>query len=205
MVARGGRHRWPLLNARPTTPTTQENDITTSTLAAPTAAPALRNLYLARFGFAVVWAGLFAATGSDLGTAAVVLLVTYPAFDVVAAIVDTRSTARTGHPRALHANMAVSAVAAVALAVGAADDVPTTLRIWGAWAIVAGAIQLVVALSRRHEGGHWPMVVSGGLSVLVGATFIPTAAQSDPSVTGIVGYAALGGVFFLVSALRLRT
>jgi hypothetical protein len=178
--------------------------MTSSALAAPPA-PALRRLYLTRSAFALVWAGLFAATGSELGLGAVILLVSYPAFDLGAAVVDARtSPSSIGHPRALHANVAVSAVAAIALAVGTFDEVPTTLRIWGAWAIAAGLIQLVVAWSRRPNPGQWPLAVSGGLSVLVGISFVLTAGQADPSATGIAGYAALGGIFFLVSALRLR-
>jgi hypothetical protein len=51
-------------------------------------APSLRRLYFTRFAFALVWAALLIATASDLGPAAVTLLVLYPLFDVAAAIVD---------------------------------------------------------------------------------------------------------------------
>ena len=76
---------------------------TPSVTTAPAASP-LRRLYLARFAFAVVWAGLFAATGSTLGAAAAVLLVLYPAVDTAAAVVDARSTRATG----AYVNIAVS-------------------------------------------------------------------------------------------------
>jgi uncharacterized membrane protein HdeD (DUF308 family) len=162
-------------------------------------APALRRLYFVRFGFAVVWAGLLALTASDLGIAAGVLLVLYPLFDVGAAVVDARSS-RT---RELVLNMVFSALAAIGLAVAATSGIPAVLRVWGAWAVLAGAVQLVVALRRRRLGGQWPMILSGGLSVLVGVSFITSAGKDDPSLTNLAGYAVVGGVFFLISAIRL--
>jgi len=45
--------------------------------------------------------------------------------------------------------------------------------------------------------------VSGALSTLAGTSFVVSASAADPSLTGLAGYAALGGLFFLVSALRL--
>ncbi|MBZ5740993.1 hypothetical protein [Nocardioides mangrovi] len=161
---------------------------------------ALRRLYLVRFVFAVVWAGLFVATSSPVGTAAVVLAVLYPVFDLGAAVVDLR-TSGDRRPM-LVVNMALSLAAAVALAV-VGDDLEGILVVWGIWAITAGAVQLSVGVVRRALGGQWPMILSGGISVLAGASFAASA-SSATSVTGIAGYATLGGLFFLVSALRLR-
>jgi uncharacterized membrane protein HdeD (DUF308 family) len=164
-----------------------------------TAAPALRRLYFVRFGFAVVWAGLLALTASDLGVAAGVLLVLYPLFDVAAAVVDARSS----RARELVLNIVVSSLAALGLAFAATSGIPAALRVWGAWAILAGVVQLVVALRRRKLGGQWAMILSGGISTVAGASFIAGAAQDDPSLTTLAGYAVLGGVFFLISAIRL--
>jgi uncharacterized membrane protein HdeD (DUF308 family) len=169
-----------------------------------TFASALRRLYFVRFGFAIVWAALLFATGSKLGPAAVVLLVLYPAFDVAAAVVDARSSRAGGSPRGLYGNMAISSLAAIGIAIACASGVPAVLRVWGAWAIVAGLIQLFVAISRRTLGGQWPMILSGGISVLAGTAFIAMAGSDDPKPSGVAGYAVLGGIFFLVSALRLR-
>lgn len=167
------------------------------------AAPALRTLYAARFAFAIVWAGLFALTSSPLGSVALVLAVLYPAFDVLAAVVDVRSAAAAGRTTTtLYANMAVSAAAAVALAVVGTGDIGDVLLVWGAWAIASGAIQLAVGLQRRKQQGHVPMILSGAISVLAGTGFA-TSAHDATSLTQIAGYAVLGGVFFLVSALRL--
>jgi uncharacterized membrane protein HdeD (DUF308 family) len=69
--------------------------------------------------------------------------------------------------------------------------------------VLAGAVQLVGALRRRRLGGQWPMILSGGISVPAGAFFIASAGQDDPSLTNLTGCAILGGVFFLISAIRL--
>jgi hypothetical protein len=168
-----------------------------------TIASALRRLYFVRFGFAIVWAVLLFATGATLGPVAVVLLVLYPAFDVAAAVVDARASRAGGALLGLYVNIAISSLAAIGLAIACASGVPAVLRVWGAWAIVAGLIQLFVAITRRTLGGRWPMIFSGGISVLAGTAFIVMAGSDDPKPGNVAGYAALGGVFFLVSALRL--
>jgi uncharacterized membrane protein HdeD (DUF308 family) len=162
-------------------------------------APALRRLYFVRFGFAAVWAGLLTLTASDLGVAAGVLLVLYPLFDVAAAVVDARASGA----RELVLNIVISSLAALGLALAATSGIPAALRVWGAWAILAGAVQLVVALRRRRLGGQWAMILSGGISTVAGASFIAMASRDDPSLTSLAGYAVLGGLFFLISAIRL--
>lgn len=145
------------------------------------------------------------ADKSHLGALGVTLLVIYLLFDVAAAIVDVRSSGSTGPIRGLQTNIAISAIATVGLAVAGTSGVPAVLRVWGAWAIVSGAVQLIVGLSRRKRqmGGQWPMMLSGGISVLAGAQFVLGASASNPKLTDVGGYAVLGGIFFLVSALRL--
>lgn len=167
-------------------------------------APALRRLYFVRFGFALVWAVLVFLTGAQLGPVVAALVVLYPLFDVAAAVVDARASQADPSSRGLYVNIAMSLLAAIGLGIALTSGVPAVLRVWGAWAIVAGAIQLVVALRRRTMGGHWPMILSGAISVLAGAAFVVMAGQAEPSLTGIAGYATLGGLFFLASALRLR-
>ncbi|ROP42175.1 hypothetical protein [Saccharothrix texasensis] len=167
-------------------------------------ADGLRNLYYARFGFAIVWTGLLALTASALTPFGIALLVVYPLFDVAAAVVDFRSSG-SARPRApLYANMALSLLAAIGVAVAAGSDIPSVLRVWGAWAITAGIVQLVVAIQRRRLGGQWAMILSGGLSAVAGSTFVLQAGGADASLTTIAGYAAVGGVFFLISAIRLH-
>jgi uncharacterized membrane protein HdeD (DUF308 family) len=103
----------------------------------------------------------------------------------------------------LYVNMALSLLTTAALAIAAASGIPAVLRVWGAWAITAGIVQLIVAIGRRGLGGQWAMILSGSISALAGTSFIIQANSSDPSLTNIAGYAVAGGVFFLISALRL--
>lgn len=166
-------------------------------------APALRRLYVIRFVFAAAWAALLLAVGPDLGAGARLLLFLYPAFDVAAAVFDARSARTEGPVKGLYVNIAVSTLAAVGLAVAGGSGVADVLRVWGAWAVVSGLVQLLVGVARRPLGGQWAMIVSGGISVLAGASFFRSASQDDPSLTSLAGYAALGGIFFLVSAFRL--
>src|SRR5919106_1320796 len=83
------------------------------------------------------------------------------------------------------------------------SGIPAVLRVWGVWAVVAGIVQLVVAIRRRRLGGQWAMIDSGAISVLAGASFVLMASSAGASLTNVAGYALLGGIFFLVSALRL--
>jgi uncharacterized membrane protein HdeD (DUF308 family) len=177
--------------------------MTTVASAVPGIAPNLRRLYLFRFGFALGWAVLLFASGSDLGPLSVSLLVLYPLFDVAAAVFDARSSQATGPVRGLYVNIVMSSLAAIGVAVAASSGIPAVLRVWGAWAIVAGLVQLFVGVSRRRLGGQWPMIISGAISTLAGASFILQAAAAGASLRNLAGYALLGGIFFLISALRL--
>jgi uncharacterized membrane protein HdeD (DUF308 family) len=183
--------------------------VTTTTAPAITARP-LRRLYVVRFGFALVWAVLLFATASSISAVSMALLVLYPLFDVAAAVVDARSSrigaagGSTGAPVAgLYVNIAISALTAVGLAVALPAGLPAVLRVWGAWAVVAGIVQLVVAVRRRQLGGQWAMIVSGSISVLAGVSFVLMSSSAGASLVNVAGYALLGGIFFLVSALRL--
>jgi uncharacterized membrane protein HdeD (DUF308 family) len=183
---------------------------TTTTPVATTTTRSLRRLYFVRFGFALVWAVLLFATASSIGAVSAALLVLYPVFDVAAAVVDVRSSrigasdGSTGASAAgLYVNIAVSALAGAGLVVALASGVPAVLRVWGVWAVVAGIVQLVVAIRRRQLGGQWAMVVSGSISVPAGVSFFLMASNAGVSLVNVAGYALLGGIFFLVSALRL--
>lgn len=168
-------------------------------------APALHRLYFVRFGFAVVWAvAVFLTVGQRLSPMGVTLVVLYPLYDVVAAVIDLRTSKATASARALYVNIGISLLAVVGLALAATSGLPAVLRVWGAWAITAGLAQLAVGIVRRPLGGQWPMIVSGAISVLAGTSFIAQAGTPDASLSRVAGYATLGGLFFLASALRLH-
>jgi uncharacterized membrane protein HdeD (DUF308 family) len=176
---------------------------TTTAPVAATAAPALRRLYFVRFGFALIWAVALFVTASSIGPVSATLLVIYPLFDVGAAIVDARSSRASRPALALYINIAVSVIAAVGLVFAVTSGIPAVLRVWGVWAVLAGLVQLVVALRRRTLGGQWAMIASGTISTVAGISFFLQAAVPHASLSNMAGYALLGGIFFLVSALRL--
>ena len=178
--------------------------MTTAATASTTGiASALRRLYFIRFGFAIVWAGLMFVVGSSIGPLSATLIVLYPLFDVAAAIVDARSSRATGSALGLYVNIAISSLTAIGLVVAVMSGIPAVLQVWGAWAVVAGIVQLIVGLSRRKLGGQWAMIASGGISVLAGTSFFLQASGEGATLSNVAGYATLGGIFFLVSALRL--
>ncbi|SDM32983.1 hypothetical protein [Allokutzneria albata] len=175
----------------------------TTTTAPATAASSLRRLYFVRFGFALTWAVVLFPTASSIGPVSAALLVIYPLFDVGAAVVDARSSRASRSAPGLYANIAISVIAAGGLVFAVTSGIPAALRVWGVWAVVAGLVQLVVALRRRALGGQWAMIASGAISTLAGISFLLQAAAPDASLRNLAGYALLGGFFFLVSALRL--
>jgi hypothetical protein len=166
---------------------------------------ALGRLYLTRFVFAVVWAALLFTTAKETGPGLTTLVVIYPLFDAGAVLWQIRTAGDPGSRAAEWINVAVSVVVAIALAVASTSSIGTTLMVWGTWAICSGLPQLVAAIRNRRTGGQVPQMLSGGISVLAGASFIAQGADDPASMAGAGGYAILGGVFFLISALRLRS
>jgi uncharacterized membrane protein HdeD (DUF308 family) len=186
---------------------------TTSTVASR----ATGRLYLVRAVIAVIWAGLFAAALSSTGTltadsalpgSAVALLILYPVVDIVASLLDVRTQQASGNSSAVKAqlvNTAISTVAAVGLAVAAADGPASVLRVFGTWALLSGLIQLALAITRLRRGtaGQWPMILSGGLSAVIGLSFVLAATKTEIHLGNLNGYPVGGAIFYLFSAFRL--
>ncbi|MEV0064218.1 DUF308 domain-containing protein [Nocardia sp. NPDC050718] len=166
----------------------------------------LIRLSLGRGVLAIGWALAFAAVGDILGVVAVALLVAYPLIDAVSSLIDYQEMPDGPERRVTALNGCLSAVVAVALGVaGTVGGVGTVLGVFGAWAVVSGAAQLVVGLRRRGPvfGKQWPTLISGGLSFLVGLTYLAQAAGDSPSLHVLSVYATGGGVFFLAQAALL--
>ena len=164
-------------------------------------------LFLTRGAVAIAWAAVFAAAAHSQTTAvtvgAGVLLVLYPLIDAVASVIDARSQQGSAR-QLLLAGAAVSAAAAVALGVAATGSVADVLAVFGVWAALSGAAQLVVALRRRALlGNQWPMLLAGGVSVIGGLAYIIVAAGGHPKLGWLAIYAATGGVEFIIQAWLL--
>lgn len=178
----------------------------TTTTPAPTTpafGTALRRLYLVRFAFALGWAALLLATTPSAGLGAAALLAAYPLLDAAAVTWQIRSRPSSSPSASERTNVAVSLAVAITLAVVTLDSISTALVVWGAWAVGAGLPQLLTAIRHRTSGGQVAQMLSGGISVLAGASFVRQGATGGDDVAGLGGYAALGGLFFLASALRL--
>jgi uncharacterized membrane protein HdeD (DUF308 family) len=164
-------------------------------------------LFLIRGLVAIAWAAVFAAVSGSLTTgvtlAAGILVVSYPLIDVAASLIDARSQYGSAR-RLLLAGAAVSAVAAAALAIAATRGVAEVLAVFGGWAILSGAAQIVVALRRRAQlGNQWPMLLAGVGSVGFGIAYVIASTGTDPMLIMLAIYAAGGGIDFVVQAWLL--
>jgi hypothetical protein len=172
----------------------------------------LRSLYLLRVAFSLTWAVLVVATCHSLtsadapSAAAAVLLVSYPLWDAIATVLELGKTGNNGAPdRVRIGNVALSVVTAVAMAIAAFSTITATLIVFGAWALASGAIQLTVAIKRRRTiGAQWPMMLSGGISVLAGIYFVVTSGSASAGLSSVAGYSAFGAFWFIVAVVALR-
>lgn len=172
-----------------------------ASVASVPAVHSLRRLYATRAAFAFAWAALLFTTGARPAVAAT-LLVLYPAWDAGITALDLRRRATEG--RTLQwVNFASSALTALGIAL--ASSATQIITVFGAWAIVAGLLQLGVGLARRRSlGGQWAMILSGAQSTLAGASFLFMAHAPDASVQKLAPYAVFGGIYFAVAAFRLE-
>jgi uncharacterized membrane protein HdeD (DUF308 family) len=164
-------------------------------------------LFLIRGLIAIAWAVGFASAANSLTAGvtvgAAVLVVAYPLTDVVASLIDAR-TQHGSARRVLLTGAATSAIAAAALGVAATGSVADVLAVFGVWAAVSGAAQLVTALRRRAQFGmQWPMLLAGGVSVILGFMFVIAASGAEPRLTMLSVYAATGGIDFLIESWLL--
>lgn len=167
-------------------------------------ARSLRRLYFIRTAFSVTWViliSLFAKTSMGIASA---LLIIYPAWDVVGTVLDIRANYRNPSKTPQYVNAAISGITTIAVGIALQKGVPEALIVFGVWAIGTGLIQLILGLRRRKLlGGQWPMIISGGQSVIGGASFIVLAHAPTMGITSLAGYAAFGAFYYLLAAFRL--
>lgn len=175
------------------------------TSAAANTASKLRKLYFIRVAFSVTWVILVSLLAKTSFTAATILLVIYPLWDVVGTFLDIRANQGNGTSvTPQYVNVAISIITTLAVAFAIGKGVPSALIVFGAWALLTGLIQLVLGLKRRKEfGGQWPMILSGGQSMLAGVSFIAMAHSPNMSIVNLAGYSAFGAFYYLLAAIRL--
>lgn len=188
-----------------------QTTVTPTTTTATTTPSGLRSLYLIRIAFSLIWVALVLTTSASLVSTdrptaiAAVLLIVYPLWDVIATLLERRM-AGTGSAtnRVSSINMALGLATTAGMITAVFSTVGRALLVFGVWALLAGAVQLIVAIRRRRiVGGQWPMIISGGQSVLAGATVAATSASATSSLSTVAGYSAFGAFWFLVSAVAL--
>lgn len=179
--------------------------MTTETATPTSFRTVLRRLYFARFTFAIAWAGVLLVTSSRGGPLLTILLVLYPLFDAAAVLWQLRAERPPQRPKLSEwINVAVSVLVAIALGIASTVSISAALAVWGVWAIGSGIPQLITAIRNRRSGGQVAQILSGGISVLAGSAFLFQGLQGAGTIVGVGGYAALGAIFFLISAIRLN-
>ncbi|MBR0951247.1 DUF308 domain-containing protein [Bradyrhizobium canariense] len=165
----------------------------------------LKLYYFIRAGFSVAWVGAAFAVAPSSPVMGGALLVLYPAWDAAANFVDAFRSGGLAQNRTQALNVVVSLATTVAVLVALQMSMNRVLGIFGAWAILSGLLQLGTAIRRwRNFGAQWAMVLSGAQSALAGGFFIVQATMpAVPSIANVAGYAAVGALYFLVSAVWL--
>ncbi|MFF0288947.1 DUF308 domain-containing protein [Streptomyces sp. NPDC005262] len=185
--------------------------VTSTTSTTDTTTPSgLRSLYLIRVVFSLIWVALVFTTSASLVSTdrptviAAVLLIVYPLWDVIATLLERRLAGTGSTNRVSAINMVLGLATTAGMITAVFSTIGTALLVFGVWALLSGAIQLVVAIRRRRTvGAQWPMVISGGQSVLAGATVAATSASATSSLSTVAGYSAFGAFWFLVSTIAL--
>ncbi|WP_405984776.1 DUF308 domain-containing protein [Streptomyces sp. NBC_00872] len=195
---------------------------TTTTTTITTTPSGLRSLYLLRVVFSLIWVALVLTTSASLVSRdeptviAAVLLVVYPLWDAIATLLERRmagtetdtgtdSDTGTGSTsRVTAVNIALGLATTIGMIIAVFSTIGTVLLVFGVWALLSGAIQLVVAIRRRRTvGAQWPMIISGGQSVLAGAAIAGMSASATSGLSTVAGYSAFGAFWFLVSVIAL--
>jgi uncharacterized membrane protein HdeD (DUF308 family) len=167
-------------------------------------ASALRRLYFIRAAFSVSWVILITVFAKKYTGFATVLLIIYPAWDVIGTLLDIGANQNKVSKTPQYVNAVISFITALAVGIALQKGVPEALMVFGAWAILTGLIQLFLALRRRTIlGGQWPMIISGGQSVVGGISFIVLAHDPAMGIASLAGYAGFGAFYYLLSAFRL--
>lgn len=165
----------------------------------------LKRYYFARAAFSVVWVALAFIAGQHVTAIGAVLLVVYPLWDALANYVDMSRIGGMRKNSTQAFNVFASVAIAIAVIVVLRVSTGSVLDVFGVWAVLSGLLQLATAVRRRKQfGAQWAMILSGGQSALAGVLFIAQAHGSvPPAIVKVAGYASVGAIYFLVSALWL--
>lgn len=161
---------------------------------------AVRGVVALIFGvMAWVWPGITVL-------ALIILFGAYALADGVFALV----AAARGVPGQSRGWLAVSGVCGVLLGLFAFAWPAATglvlLVLIAAWAVVTGVMEIVAAISMRHEiRGEWWLVLAGAVSVLFGLLLFSAPVSGAIAVVWVIGlFSILYGIVLLGAAFRVR-
>lgn len=165
----------------------------------------LKQYYFLRAAFSAAWVVAAFAVAPSSPAIAGALLVLYPAWDAAANFVDVLRSGGLTQNRTQTLNVVASLATTIAVLLALQTSMNRVLGVFGAWAILSGLLQLGTAIRRwKSFGAQWAMVLSGGQSALAGGFFIFQASTpAVPSIANVAGYAGVGALYFLVSAVWL--
>lgn len=165
----------------------------------------LKSYYYLRFAVSAAWVALAFTVAKNLPLFAAVMLVAYPAWDALANYLDAQRSGGLGRNKSQLLNLVVSVITAIAVAIALGRSMSAVLAVYGVWAVVSGAFQLLTAVRRwKTNGAQWAMILSGAQSALAGLFFVKMASGTEAiGIANVAPYAAFGAFYFLVSAVWL--
>jgi uncharacterized membrane protein HdeD (DUF308 family) len=165
----------------------------------------LKSYYYLRFAVSAAWVLAAVTVAKTAPPLAAVMLVAYPIWDALANYVDAQRSGGLGRNRSQLLNFVVSVITASAVAIALGRGMNAVLVVYGVWAVVSGAFQLLTAARRwKTNGAQWAMILSGAQSALAGLFFVKMAGGTEViSIANVAPYAAFGAFYFLVSAVWL--
>jgi len=164
----------------------------------------LRNLYIVRTLFQLVWAGLLLAPTTPPAWVAI-LLTLYPLWDVACTIYDLQTAGPNNDARTTQViNIVLGVATSIAIGLTVNSQPTYSVAAFGVWALLAGLLQLAVGIVRRRAlGGQWAMILSGAQSTLAGAFFVLGGLSGTKHAKDLGGYAIFGAFYFLIGAVLL--
>ncbi|RWB20489.1 MAG: DUF308 domain-containing protein [Mesorhizobium sp.] len=165
----------------------------------------LKSYYYLRFAVSAAWVAVAFTIAKNNPPLAAVMLIAYPVWDALANYVDAQRSGGLGRNKSQLLNVVVSIIATIAVAIALGRSMNAVLSVYGVWAVVSGAFQLLTAVRRwKINGAQWAMILSGAQSALAGLFFVKMATGTEAiGIANVAPYAAFGAFYFLVSAVWL--
>jgi hypothetical protein len=162
----------------------------------------LRRLYFVRVLISLLWVSTiyWLSSSQASGLLVALTLAAYPTIDAIAGMVDNRINPSPLLKWMLRGNLVAGLVAALAI-LSVSSDLSSEIRVFGLWAVISGAIQLALGISRQWSlKGQWLIIVSGAGSIVGGLAFLGLSGLTSSGLQALSQYSIGGAVFYLLTA-----